>query len=101
MIKNGRIEKISQTKDDVFIQPTGITVERDKTMKIALDARAMNENIKKDKDKIPNFDDLLNTLADTITSENTEKVWFTSVDLNYALGHVKLNPEPAEHWNLQ
>ena len=100
LMKNGHIEKVSEIKDDVFIQPTVITVKRDKTVKIALDARAMNENIKKDKYQMPNLDDLLNTLAETITSEDGEKVWFTSVDLKYAFGQVKLNPELAKHCNF-
>ena len=52
LIKNGHIEKVNGINDDVFIQPTVITVYRDITVKIALDARAMNENIKKDKYQI-------------------------------------------------
>ena len=94
------IEKVSEIKDDVFIQPTVITVKRDKTIKIALDAREMNGNIKKDKYQMPNLEDLLNTLAETITAKDGEKVWFTSVDLKYALGQVPLNPELAKHCNF-
>ena len=48
LIKMGHIEKVNEIKDDVFIQPTVITVKKDKSIKIALDARVMNENIKKD-----------------------------------------------------
>ena len=87
-------------KDDVFIQPTVIRVKRDKTVKIALDAREMNENIKKDNYQMPNLDDLLNTLAETITTQKGEKVWFTSVDLKYAFGQVFLNPELTKHCNF-
>ena len=76
------------------------TVKRDKTVKIALDARAMNKNIKKDKYQMPNFYDLLNTLAETITSENGEKVWFASVDLKNAFGQVKVKSELAKHCNF-
>ena len=36
--KNGHSEKISEIKDDVFIQPTVITVKRDESVKIAIDA---------------------------------------------------------------
>ena len=45
----GHVEKVNEIKDDVLIQPLAITVRRDKGIKIALDARVMNENIKKDK----------------------------------------------------
>ena len=100
LLKSGHIEKVSEIKHDVFIQPTVITVKRDKTIKIALDAREMNGNIKKDKYQMPNLEDLLNTLAETITAKDGEKVWFTSVDLKYAFGQVPLNPELAKHCNF-
>ena len=100
LIKNGHIERINKIKDNAFIQTTVITVTRDKTVKIALDAREMNENIKKDKHQMPNLDDLLNTLAETITTRKGEKVWFTSVDLKYAFVQIFLNPELAKHCNF-
>ena len=73
LIKNGNIERVNEIKDDVYIQTTVITVKRDKTVKIALDAREMNENIKKDKYQMPNLDDLLNTFAETITTQKGER----------------------------
>ena len=80
-----------------FIQPTVITVKRDKSIKIALDAREMNENIKY---QMPNLDNLLSTLAEIITQDVKGEVWFTSVDLKYAFGQVLLKPELAKHCNF-
>ena len=96
----GHIEKVNEIKDDVFIQPTVITVKKDKSIKIALDARVMNENIKKDKYQMPNLDDLMCSLAETITGDGSGEVWFTSVDLKYAFGQVLLNPSLAKHCNF-
>ena len=93
----GHIEKVNEIKDDVFIQPAVITVEKDKSIKIALDARVINENIKKDKYQMPNLDDSMCSLAETITGDGPGKVWFTSVDLKYAFGQVLLNPSLAKH----
>ena len=45
LLKEGHIGKINQIKDDVFIQPTVITVKKDRSVKIALDARALNQAI--------------------------------------------------------
>ena len=98
--KNGHIEKISEIKDDVFIQPTVITVKRDKSVKIAIDAREMNNQIKKDKYQMPNLEDLTNTLAETIKTGEPGKVWFSSVDLKYAYGQVPLNKKLAQHCNF-
>ena len=48
LLKEGHIKKIDQIKDDVFIQPTVITVKKDRSVKIALDERALNKAIDKD-----------------------------------------------------
>ena len=100
LIKMGHIEKVNEIKDDVFIQPTVITVKKDKSIKIALDARVMNENIKKDKYQMPNLDGLMCSLAETITGDGPGKVWFTPVDLKYAFGQVLFNPSLAKHRNF-
>ena len=60
----------------------------------------MNENIKKDKYQMPNLDDLMCSLAETITGDGSGEVWFTSVDLKYAFGQVLLNPILAKHCNF-
>ena len=54
ILKDGHIEKMNEIKDDVFIQPTVITVKKDRSVKIALDARALNQAI----DQMPNLDNL-------------------------------------------
>ena len=97
LFEMGHIEQVNETKDAVFIQPTDITVKRDKSIKIALDAKVMNENIKKDKYQMPNVDSLLSTLAEIIKQDGEGEVWFTSVDLKFAFGQVLLNPELAKH----
>ena len=42
LLKEGHIGKINEIKDHVFIQPTFITVKKDRSVKIAIDARALN-----------------------------------------------------------
>ena len=56
LLKEGHFEKVDKIQDDVFIQPTVITVKKDKSVKIALDARALNQSIAKDKYQMPNLD---------------------------------------------
>ena len=41
------------------MQPTVITVKKDRSVKIALDARALNHAIDKDKYQMPNLENLL------------------------------------------
>ena len=56
--------KLNEIQDDVFIQPTVITVKKDKTVKIALDARALSQPIAKYKYQMPNLDKLFDMIAE-------------------------------------
>ena len=53
LLKEGHIGIINEIKDDVFIHATVITVKKDRSVKIALDARALNQAIEKDKHQMP------------------------------------------------
>ena len=77
-------------KDDVFIQPTEITVEKDRSVKIALDARALSQAIDKDEYQMPNLENLLDMVAEKLDSE-TGEAWYSSVDLTYAYSQVPLH----------
>ena len=99
LLKEGHIEKINEIKD-VFIQPTVITVKKDRSVKIALDARAFNQAIEKDKYQMPNLEDLLDMVAEKLVIEK-RKAWFSSVDMTYAYGQVPLHLLTAKHCNFQ
>ena len=47
LLKEGHIRRVETVRDEVFIQPVVVTVKKDKTVKIALDARSMNNAILK------------------------------------------------------
>ena len=100
LLKEGHIEKINEIKDDVFIQPTVITVKKDRSVKIALDARALNQAIDKDKYQMPNLDNLLDMVAEKLDNEEGE-AWYSSVDMTYAYGQIPLHLLSAKHCNFQ
>ena len=85
LLKEGHIEKLDKIKDDVFIQPTVIRVKKDRSREIALDARALNQEIDKDKYHMPNLDNLLRMVAEKLDTEKGE-AWFSSVDMTYEYG---------------
>ena len=95
---NRRVEKIS---DEVFIQPVVVTVKKDKTVKIALDARSLNNSILKEKYQMPNLDILMEQVAEEINDEKEGEVRFMSLDMLYANGQTELHPETAQHCNFQ
>ena len=47
LLKEGHIRKVDKISDEVFIQPVVVTVKKDKTVKRALEARALNNAILK------------------------------------------------------
>ena len=99
LLKEGHIEKINEIKDDVFIQPTVITVKKDRSVNIALDARALNQATDKDKYQMPNVENLLDMVAEKLDVE-TGEAWFSSV-MTYAYGQVPLHISTAKHCNFQ
>ena len=62
-------EKTNDLKEDVYIQPTVITVRKDRSVKIALDAHALKQAINKDKYQMPNLDNLLDVVAEKLDTE--------------------------------
>ena len=100
LLKEGHIEKIDEMKDDVFIQSTVITVKKDRSVKIALDARALNQEIDKDKYQMPNLENQLDMVAEKLDTEEGE-VWFLSVDMTYEYGQVPLHQLTAKHCKFQ
>ena len=99
-MKEGHIEKVDEIQDDVFIQPTVIIVEKDKSVKFALDARALNQWIAKDKYQMPNLDNLIDLIAEK-SDEKEGEAWYSSVDMTYAYGQFPLQELTKRHSNFQ
>ena len=70
----------------MFIQPTVITVKKEKSVKIALDARALSESVAKDKCQMPNLDNLIDLIAEKLDEKKTGEAWYSSVDMTYTYG---------------
>ena len=58
LLLEGHIVKVSEIKEDVFLQPTVFTVKKEKSVKFAFDARELNKNVVKYKYPMPNLDNL-------------------------------------------
>ena len=72
LLKEGHIERVEKIQDDAFIQPTVIKVKKDKSVKIALGARALNESIAKDIYQMPNLENLIDMIAEKVDKEEGE-----------------------------
>ena len=101
LLNEGHIERGTEVTDKEFIQRIVITVKRDKSVKMALDARALNNEIVKDKYQMPNLEHLVDMVAEQLDRENKGIAWYTSLDMQYTIGQVPLNKETAKHCNFQ
>ena len=63
---------------DFFIAPIVLTAKKDGSIKLALKAQQMNAQIWKNKYHMPNFHQLIDSVAQIITKDVPGKVWFGS-----------------------
>ena len=101
LVEEGHIEKANEVTDKQFFQPVFITVKKDKRVKTALDARALNNEIVKDKHQMPNLKHLVDLVAEPLDEKEPGKLVCTSLDMGYAYGRVSFDRETAKHCNFQ
>ena len=75
-------------------------MKRDKSVKFALDARALNQSIAKVKYQMPNLDNLIDMIAEELDGKDGER-WYSSVDMTYAYGQIPLQELTKRHCNFQ
>ena len=90
LIAEGHVERLQNCTDDQFVSPIVITVKRDGSIKLALDSKELNKMESKNKNQMPNIEDLMDRIADVFYSKTSGAVWFTSIDLRYAYGQLLL-----------
>ena len=73
LLKEDDIKRVTEVTDKDFIQPVVITVKRDKSVKLALDPTALNNEIKKDKYQMPNLEHLDDMVAEQLDKEENEQ----------------------------
>ena len=100
LIKSGHLERLETIEEDCFVSPVVITVRKDKTAKIALDARKINEICVKKRPHMPNTQELFNQISTELSRNNHDPVWISVIDLDYAYGQMKLAPETSKHCNI-
>ena len=71
-----------------------------KSVKIALDARAINESIAKDKYQMPNLDNLIDMIDEKLDKKEGE-AWYSFVDMTYAYGQVPIHELTDKHCNFR
>ena len=91
------IRKIDKITDEMLIQPVVITAKKDIGVKIALDARSVNNVILKNKYRMPDLESFMDKRTEIINSKKEGEVLFTSLGMLFAYGQTDLrqNTEPG------
>ena len=100
LIHEGHVVKLNKCTSEYFISPIVITAKKDGSVKLAMDAKPMNDQIHKNHYQMPNLLELLDSAAQIITSDISGDVWFTSLDLKYAFSQIPLSEEVSRHCNF-
>ena len=96
LIKQGHIEKANNIDENCFVSPAVITVKKDKSVKMALDSRKLNEITVKRKAQMPNMEELISRISRKIADGPADEIWISKFDLDYAYGQlILLNPTIA------
>ena len=100
--KSGHLETLEPTEKDCFVSlvvkkdktkiDKKITVKKDKTVKIALDALKLNENCFKKRPHMPNMDELVNQISSELSKNELDSIWISVIDLDYAHRQMKSAP---------
>ena len=93
LIKQGHIEKANNIDENCFVSPAVITVKKDKSIKIALDSRKLNEITVKRKAQMPNMEELISRISRKIADGPADEIWISKFDLDYAYGQLLLSRE--------
>ena len=100
LVKQGHIEKLDKCTTDYFIAPIVLSAKKDRSIKLALNAKPMNAKIWKNKYQMPNIHELIDSAAQIITKDVPGKVWFTSLDMKYAFSQLQLSSVTSSHCNF-
>ena len=63
LLKPGHMKRVDKKTDDMFIQHLVITVKKDRSVKVALDARSLNNAILKNRYQMPNLESFQRILS--------------------------------------
>ena len=81
LLRQGHIEKLKECSDNYFVSPIVITVKKDGSVKLALESRELNKQVHKNKYQIPNIEELMDTVGQTISERKPGNVYFSTMDL--------------------
>ena len=85
LLDENHIIKLCSCPDKYFISPIVVTVNKDQTMKLALDSKMLNKAIHKNKYQMPNIGMLIESISQRISAPaSQDTTYFFTLNLKYA-----------------
>ena len=100
LLAEGHITKLDKCTSDCFIAPIVITVKKDDSSKLALDAKLINRQLYRNRYQMPNVDELIDGVSPIVTANTLGTLYFTVLDLKYAYSQLRLTAETAKQCNF-
>ena len=102
LIQDKQIIKLDKCSDEHFISPVVITVKHDKSVKIALDSKKLNDAIHKNKYQMQSIYHLIDEAATYISErkQNPGQFFCSKIDLKYAYSQIPLDPNIQKHFKF-
>ena len=102
VIDEKQIIKLDKCSDELFISPVVITVKKDKSVKIALDSKKLNNAIHKNKYQMRSIDHLMDSVAVFISERKNKpgQYLFSKIDIKYAYSQIPLDENIKKHCNF-
>ena len=102
LIEDKQIIRLENCSDEYFISPVVITVKKDKSIKIALDYKELNDAIHRNKYQLQSIDNLIDAAANYISEWSTEQgtLYFSKIDLKYVYSQIPLDTQLQKHCNF-
>ena len=95
--KSGHLEKVQKVDEGCLLSPVIFTVKKDKSVKIALGSRKINDSRTKVRTHMPNMEDLINQISTEKTRAPNDPLWISEKDLEYAYGQIKPSEETSKY----
>ena len=77
-----------------------ITVKKDHSIKLAMDAKPINRQLFKNKYQMPNVDDLIDGVSQIVTENKNGTLYFMVLDLKYVYSQINLAADTAKQCNF-
>ena len=97
LLEQDHIQKLEEWSDKYFVSPIVITVKNGGSVKLALESRELNKQVHKNKYQMPNIEELMDIVGQTISERKQGDVLFSTMDLTYAYGQLSLSENTCKH----